>query len=123
VTNARLQNQGEVPEIALIKIGKVCEITSFSRGQIYDLMRAGKFPANIKLGGYRAAWLRHEVVEWLDHQIKNCRENGSDNSHLSIPRTGRSADALNRKPSAPAISTAPKRKPDLHDDDQSGLAG
>jgi prophage regulatory protein len=37
----------------------------FSREQLQRLMRAGRFPKSIKLGGSRIAWDEGEIEAWL----------------------------------------------------------
>jgi predicted DNA-binding transcriptional regulator AlpA len=54
-----------------LRIDQLREIFPFSRPSIYRLIRAGKFPAPISLGGGRAVgWLRREVEEYLREQVK-----------------------------------------------------
>jgi prophage regulatory protein len=55
----------------LIRIDQLREIFPFSRPSIYRLIRAGKFPAPLSLGGGRAVgWLRREVDEYLRTRIE-----------------------------------------------------
>jgi prophage regulatory protein len=54
----------------LLRIEQLQEIFPFSRASIYRLIRAGKFPSPISLGGGRAVgWLRREVDEYLRERI------------------------------------------------------
>jgi prophage regulatory protein len=44
--------------------------TGIKKTKIYKLMREGKFPPCIKLGGGRAVgWLETDLNEWIQHQI------------------------------------------------------
>ena len=61
------QNQGqELPPFgALIRIGKVCEITTLSRAQIYKLARSGAFPKPIKLSENTSVWDSSDVYQFI----------------------------------------------------------
>jgi prophage regulatory protein len=37
----------------------------WSRAHVYRMIRAGKFPLPLKLGGGTAAWLEEEIDRWL----------------------------------------------------------
>ncbi len=41
----------------------------FSRASIYRLIRAGEFPAPIKLGEHTSAWLVSEIEAWKHAKI------------------------------------------------------
>ena len=43
---------------------------SYSRTQIWTMVRAGKFPAPIKLGPSRSAWVESEVNAWIEVRIE-----------------------------------------------------
>jgi prophage regulatory protein len=45
--------------------------TGIKKTKIYKLMREGKFPPCIKLGGGRAVgWLEDDLDKWIQHQIQ-----------------------------------------------------
>lgn len=48
-------------EQRLVTMRELIKRLPFSRGHVYRLIREGKFPAPIKLGDRRVAWLEHEV--------------------------------------------------------------
>ena len=53
-----------LPEAALMAIRQVCARTSLGRTLIYQLVKAGKFPAPIKIG--RASrWRIADVEQWI----------------------------------------------------------
>ena len=41
----------------------------YSRVHIYRLVKAGKFPAPIKVGQNRIGWVESEIDEWLNAKI------------------------------------------------------
>ena len=41
----------------------------YSRVHIYRLVKAGKFPAPIKVGQNRIGWIESEIDEWLNVKI------------------------------------------------------
>ena len=44
--------------------------TGLSRSGIYDLMKAGKFPRPVPLGGKKAVgWLESEIEAWIEERI------------------------------------------------------
>ena len=52
---------------------KVEEMTTLSRNKIYSLMKEGKFPLSINLAPKLVVWVKREVEEWIETQIKNSR--------------------------------------------------
>jgi len=57
----------QIPQLARGK--QVCAALGVSRSALHEWIRAGKFPAPIKLGN-RNAWPWSVVREWLDAQSK-----------------------------------------------------
>ena len=48
--------------------------TGLGRSAIYKLMKAGTFPAQVKLGiGVCVAWSEDDINEWIQRQIDNGR--------------------------------------------------
>lgn len=61
---------GIKPGERFLCIGEVLEKTSFrSKSSIYDLERAGEFPARICLHGRRVCWLSTEVEAWMAGRV------------------------------------------------------
>lgn len=54
---------------ALINIGEAARLTSLSRPQINILRGDGRFPAAVRLGERRIAFVRSEVHEWIADRI------------------------------------------------------
>lgn len=53
----------------LLKIKDVLERIPVSRAHIYNLIREGKFPRQIHLGGTGAFWVEEEVEAWIQAHI------------------------------------------------------
>ncbi len=59
----------------LLRLKEVQQQVGICGSHIYNLIRAGKFPAPIKLlGGRRSAWIQSEVSAWIDGQIEAGRD-------------------------------------------------
>jgi prophage regulatory protein len=50
----------------ILRLPEVAHVTGTSRSQIYRLVKAGKFPAPVKLGQRSSGWKFHEVQAWID---------------------------------------------------------
>lgn len=48
----------------LLKIDKVEELVGFKKAKIYGLMKQGKFPKNIKIGG-NTLWKYSEISKYI----------------------------------------------------------
>ena len=55
----------------LIRLKQVKEKTGLSRSSIYQFIKEGKFPAQVKLGQRAAAWVDSEVDDWINVRISN----------------------------------------------------
>ena len=49
------------------------EMTTLSRNKIYSLMKEGNFPKSIAIAPKVVVWVKKEVEEWIETQIKNSR--------------------------------------------------
>ena len=49
----------------LLTYKQVEEIVQLTQSTVYRLVRAGKFPAPIKIGGRNVRWLRSEIMDYL----------------------------------------------------------
>ncbi|WP_371157109.1 helix-turn-helix transcriptional regulator [Jannaschia sp. 2305UL9-9] len=45
------------------------KMVPYSRVHIHRLMKAGKFPKQVKIGRNRVGWLESEVADWLNARI------------------------------------------------------
>ncbi|EJX5615336.1 AlpA family phage regulatory protein [Vibrio parahaemolyticus] len=52
----------------LIALIQVKNITGLGKTSIYQLMRDGKFPLNIKMGKRTSRWLESEVLQWIKRE-------------------------------------------------------
>jgi excisionase family DNA binding protein len=50
-------------------IEEVETAVSFSKSKIYTLIKAGTFPAGVKLGRRTRRWAASQVQEWITQQI------------------------------------------------------
>ncbi len=53
----------------LVSINDVCKLTSLSRTMINRLRSEGRFPAAADLGDRRLAFVRAEVIQWIESKI------------------------------------------------------
>ena len=56
-----------------LRMPEVRAMTGISRPQIYLLISRGKFPKQVKLGEKASAWLRSEILQWMESRIRNSR--------------------------------------------------
>lgn len=56
-------------EPALISLNDVCRLTSLSRTSINNYRAAGEFPRAVNLGLKRVAFVRAEVLAWVNDRI------------------------------------------------------
>ena len=50
----------------LLRINAVAESVEYHPVHVRRLIKAGKFPAPIRLGENRVAWIKSEIDEWLE---------------------------------------------------------
>jgi len=58
-------------DITFLKLPEVCKKTGLSRSTVYKLIKAGKFPKQIKLTEHSSAWIASEIQTWADDIIAN----------------------------------------------------
>ncbi len=49
----------------LLTMADLKELVPFSKPTIYQMIREGSFPKQVRLGPNRVAWLRSEVLGWI----------------------------------------------------------
>jgi prophage regulatory protein len=54
----------------LISLRDVCALTSLSRTMINRLRGVSDFPAEVAMGERRIAFVREEVVAWIDARVQ-----------------------------------------------------
>lgn len=50
----------------LVRMKEVTQITGLSRSTIYKLMNDSLFPNSVKLGIRSVAWLRSDIIKWIE---------------------------------------------------------
>ncbi|MBB3444234.1 AlpA family phage regulatory protein [Rhizobium sp. BK379] len=63
----------QIEEAILVSLNDAARMTSLSRTMINKYRDQGRFPKAITMGARRAAFLRTEVVAWIDDRIANGR--------------------------------------------------
>lgn len=51
---------------AILKLPDVINICRLSKTSIYDAIKKGEFPAQVKLSIRSSGWLRSEIDQWLE---------------------------------------------------------
>ena len=46
------------------------DLTGYTIGHIYNLMRKGAFPKPVKVGEWRSAWLESDIAAWQQARIE-----------------------------------------------------
>lgn len=54
---------------ALISLKDTCVLTSMSKTMIHRLRTEGRFPSAVALGEKRIAFLRREVLVWIEQKL------------------------------------------------------
>lgn len=57
-------------EQTLISMKQVCNLTSLSRTMVNRLRSQGRFPEIVDLGDRRVAFVKSEVVDWIQKKIE-----------------------------------------------------
>lgn len=60
-------------DIEFIRLREVKRITGMGTTYIYEKMKTGGFPGQIKLGLRAVAWIKQEVLEWAMKQVARTR--------------------------------------------------
>ena len=60
-------------DIEFIRLREVKRITGMGTSYIYEKMKTGDFPSQIKLGPKAAAWIKAEVLAWAREQVTRTR--------------------------------------------------
>ena len=71
-----MTNQSNRSTPTLLRLNDVLELTGFRKTKLYDLIKAGDFPAPVKLGNRLACWPDSEVSDWISQQINRPRTGG-----------------------------------------------
>jgi prophage regulatory protein len=66
-------HSNEPAELRLIRLKEVLAICGKSRSSVYEAIKKGEFPAPIKLHGRSSAWVKSEILQWVEACIKASR--------------------------------------------------
>ena len=58
-------------DIQLITRPELLKLVPYTIRHIYRMEKVGKFPARVKVGANRVAWVRSEVLRWLELRVAN----------------------------------------------------
>jgi prophage regulatory protein len=68
-----VNNSSQHSELRLIRLKEVLAICGKSRSSVYDAIKKGDFPAPIKLHGRSSAWIKSEILQWVEGCIRASR--------------------------------------------------
>lgn len=54
-----------------LPLAEVERVTSLKKSKLYEMVKAGEFPAQRKVTRRRRAWLESEVTAWITKTISN----------------------------------------------------
>lgn len=60
-----------------IRVPEVLRRVGFGRTKLYELIRQGRFPEQVKIGPRCVAFVESEVDEWIEATIRNSRQNAA----------------------------------------------
>jgi prophage regulatory protein len=60
---------GPNAERRLIKLPEVLQICGLSKSALYQKIKDGEFPAQVKLSQRSSAWVQSEVIAWANDRI------------------------------------------------------
>jgi prophage regulatory protein len=69
----------------ILRLAEVEIVTGRTRTDIYDAMRAGRFPLPVPLGGRSVGWLESEITAWLELRIAERDEKRRVANRLEAP--------------------------------------
>jgi prophage regulatory protein len=53
----------------ILRLPAVKSATGLGRSELYDKIRRGEFPPQVKLGPKAVGWLESEVDAWIDQRV------------------------------------------------------
>ena len=56
-------------DVHLITRPELLKLVPYTIWHIYRMEKAGKFPARVKVGANRVAWVQSEVQRWLELRV------------------------------------------------------
>ncbi len=67
----------------MLKLKDVTEIVGYGHTAIYARIKAGTFPAPVKLG-YASRWLESEIQDWIAKQVASARAGSVEDADSSL---------------------------------------
>jgi prophage regulatory protein len=64
-------------DVQLITRPELLKLVPYTIRHIYRMEKAGKFPARVKVGANRVAWVQSEVLRWLELRVTGRTETAS----------------------------------------------
>ena len=61
-------------DVHLITRPELLKLVPYTIRHIYRMEKAGKFPARVKVGANRVAWVQSEVQRWLELRVAGRRQ-------------------------------------------------
>jgi prophage regulatory protein len=65
-------------EIRFIRLKEVMSICGMSRSSVYGAIKKGQFPSPVKLSARSIAWLKSDVIAWVESRVKATRDKVAD---------------------------------------------
>ena len=56
---------------SLITLKEVESLTTLKRSKIYQMIKEGQFPTQVKISSNRSAWLECEIQKWIVEKAKS----------------------------------------------------
>jgi prophage regulatory protein len=56
-------------DVQLITKVELLKLVPYTIRHIYRMEKVGKFPARVRVGANRVAWVRSEVMRWLELRV------------------------------------------------------
>ncbi len=69
ISNAQTAQSAVSYPRRFLRLPQVEELTGFKRSHIYNLMKAGSFPASVKLGIRAVAWDSQAIEQWQKERL------------------------------------------------------
>jgi prophage regulatory protein len=61
-------------DVQLITRPELLKLVPYTIRHIYRMEKAGTFPARVKVGANRVAWVQSEVLRWLELRVGGRKE-------------------------------------------------
>lgn len=61
-------------EIRYIRLPEVRRRVALGTTKIYEMIKAGEFPAQVQLGARAVAWVESDITEWCRQRLQAARQ-------------------------------------------------